>query len=37
VDGFAQRYAFGWETVEAEAQARAKLFVTWYKERTGQN
>jgi hypothetical protein len=37
VEGFAQRYAFGWEDVEAEAQARATAFVAWYKERTGQN
>lgn len=37
VGGFAQRYAFGWETVEADAQTRAQSFVAWYKERTGQN
>jgi hypothetical protein len=35
--GFAQRYAFGWEAVETEAQERARSFVAWYKERTGQN
>lgn len=37
VAGFASRYAFSWEAVEAEAQTRAKEFVTWYKDRTGQN
>jgi hypothetical protein len=37
VSEFAQRYAFDWQGVEAEAQARAKSFVAWYKERTGQN
>jgi len=30
---FAARYAFGWNEVEAEAGARAKAFVTWYRER----
>ncbi len=37
VAGFAARYAFGWNNVEAEATARARDFVAWYKERTGQN
>lgn len=37
VSGFAARYAFGWAEVEAEASARAKSFVAWYRERTGQN
>jgi hypothetical protein len=31
--GFASRYAFGWQAVEDEAQARAKEFVAWYKDR----
>jgi Domain of unknown function (DUF4157) len=35
--GFAQRYAFGWADVEAEASARADAFLAWYKERMGQN
>src|SRR5262245_22077892 len=34
--GFATRYAFGWQDVEADATERAKEFVTWYKKRTGQ-
>lgn len=32
---FAARYAFGWNEVEAEAGARAKAFVAWYRERKG--
>ena len=32
---FAARYAFGWSEVEAEAGARAKAFVAWYRERKG--
>lgn len=36
VAGFASRYAFNWQDVEAEAQARAQEFVAWYKDRTGQ-
>lgn len=32
VGGFASRYAFGWEQVEAEARARADDFVRWYDE-----
>lgn len=36
VAGFAERYAFNWQEVEAEAEARASAFVTWYKERNGQ-
>src|SRR5690606_7949518 len=36
VAGFSTRYAFGWQNVEAEATARAKDFVAWYKKRTGQ-
>jgi hypothetical protein len=31
--GFASRYAFGWQAVEDAAQARAKEFVAWYKQR----
>jgi hypothetical protein len=31
--GFAQRYVFGWQDVEAEAEAKARKFVTWYKAR----
>lgn len=31
--GFAARYAFGWAEVEAEASARAKAYVAWYRER----
>ena len=34
--GFASRYAFNWQDVEAEATARAHEYVAWYKERTGQ-
>ena len=34
--GFATRYAFNWQDVEAEATKRAYAFVAWYKERTGQ-
>ena len=37
VTGFATRYAFNWQDVEAEATKRAYAFVAWYKERTGQN
>jgi len=33
VAGFAARYAFGWETVEADARARAMEFVSWYRQR----
>jgi len=33
--GFAQRYAFGWADVEAEASAKAEAFVSWYRERMG--
>jgi hypothetical protein len=36
VAGFAARDAFSWQEVEAEASARARDFVAWYKERTGQ-
>lgn len=36
IAGFATRYAFNWQDVEAEATARAHEFVAWYKERTGQ-
>ena len=35
LSGFAARYAFGWADVEAEASARAKSFVAWYRERMG--
>ncbi|HEY7797734.1 MAG TPA: DUF4157 domain-containing protein [Hyphomonadaceae bacterium] len=37
IGGFASRYAFNWQDVEAEATSRAHSFVAWYKERTGQN
>ena len=33
VQGFASRYAFGWQTVEDDAEAKAKEFVAWYRER----
>lgn len=33
VNGFASRYAFGWQHVEAEAEAKAAEFVSWYKAR----
>lgn len=36
IAGFASRYAFNWQDVEAEATKRAYDFVAWYKERTGQ-
>lgn len=36
IAGFATRYAFNWQDVEAEATARAHAYVAWYKERTGQ-
>jgi hypothetical protein len=35
VAGFASRYAFGWETVEADARARALEFVGWYRKQFG--
>jgi hypothetical protein len=35
LSGFAQRYAFGWKDVEAEATARATAYVAWYRERKG--
>lgn len=34
---FAARYAFGWTEVEADASARAKSFVSWYRERKNLN
>lgn len=37
LSGFAARYAFGWNDVEAEASARAKTFVEWYRDRMGLN
>ena len=37
LSGFAARYAFDWEDVEAEASARAKEFVAWYREHNGLN
>ena len=37
IAGFATRYAFSWQDVEAEATSRAHAYVAWYKERTGQN
>jgi len=33
LSGFAARYAFGWNDVEAAASARAQEFVTWYRAR----
>ena len=33
--GFASRYAFGWQQVEADAEAKAAEFVSWYKKRMG--
>lgn len=33
--GFAQKYAFAWKEVEAEAGARASAYVAWYRERKG--
>jgi len=37
LSGFAARYTFSWGEVEAEASARAKEFVAWYRERQGLN
>jgi hypothetical protein len=37
ISGFAARYAFGWADVEAEAGARAKEFVAWYRKTHGLN
>jgi hypothetical protein len=34
--GFASRYAFNWQAVEADATAKAAEFVDWYKRRIGQ-
>jgi hypothetical protein len=34
--GFASRYAFSWQQVEADAEAKTEEFVKWYKKRTGQ-
>ncbi len=36
LEGFAQRYVFGWAEVEDEASAKATQFVDWYKRKTGQ-
>jgi len=36
LSGFAARYAFGWNDVEAEADRRARSFVSWFRERTGK-
>lgn len=36
LDGFAERYAFNWNMVEADARARAEDFIYWYKTTTGQ-
>jgi hypothetical protein len=33
VTGFAARYAFGWNTVEAEAEAKSRDFMAWYRDR----
>ncbi len=30
VDGFAERYVFNWEMVEADARARTEDFIAWY-------
>lgn len=35
LDGFAERYAFNWNMVEADARARADDFVLWYKTNMG--
>lgn len=35
LDGFAERYAFNWNMVEADARARAEDFIYWYKTTTG--
>lgn len=35
LSGFAARYAFSWNDVEAEAGERARTFVSWYRERQG--
>ncbi len=35
VNGFAARYAFGWDSVEEEARARARDYVAWYRDRMG--
>jgi Domain of unknown function (DUF4157) len=36
LEGFANRYIFGWSEVEDAASAKAGEFVAWYKKRTGQ-
>ena len=36
LEGFANRYIFGWSEVEDAASAKASEFVAWYKKRTGQ-
>jgi hypothetical protein len=35
LSGFAARYAFDWKSVEADAGAKAKEFVSWYRDRNG--
>ena len=35
VEEFARRYVLSWDAVEAEARARARDFVAWYRERHG--
>lgn len=35
LSGFAAQYAFAWKDVEADASARAKEFVGWYREHNG--
>lgn len=35
LDGFAERYAFNWNMVEADARARADDFIYWYKTNMG--
>lgn len=34
LEGFAERYAFNWNMVEADARARTADFVEWYYEQT---
>lgn len=36
LDGFAERYAFNWNMVEADARARAEDFVAWYTSNMAQ-
>ena len=36
VDGFAERYVFNWEMVEADARARTEDFIAWYAANVAQ-